>query len=544
MPETKTQYFPFGGGLDVVTPAISINPGRALSLNNFEPWFNGGYRRIPGFERFDGRPKPSAQNFVGFEVSASEDVSVDDVLTGAPSGASGTVIGVYEDDGTRGNDMLALTKVTGTFDNGDDLGVNVTNGDEDIVPDANATDTDSVLVLNDFRLIDEGVDNADTLVNDTIRNAWPVAAVVQWPLSDFAAHVTTINTWTLRVRARVIRKGDAIFRSGNVYAISPESDDTVTYQFLFTPGGDSQNLTFTDVDAGAGFITRTVTQAAATATRVQINAELVELRQTAFSMQGNLFDGLSLEIAAIDLVIDYDGDVVILSDPIVNDAATIALGDQFLLAAQNDFRDDIAVVPGSGPVRAAWQLGAAKYAIRDNAGATAGILHVASATGWTTTGVTMASFINFQLGLAAGASVNEGDTLTGGTSGATATLHRIILNGGSGAFDGTGKGYFVLTGIVGGPFQNGELLESPALTTIATAVGVDTAFAFSVGGIYEFHNHNFFAGAGTLRAYGANGVDDAFEIDENGVVSPIMLPALADVVTAGEVPPIGDPFLV
>jgi hypothetical protein len=155
----------------------------------------------------------------------------------------------------------------------------------------------------------------------------------------------------------------------------------------------------------------------------------------------------------------------------------------------------------------------------------------------------MAEYIRFTSGLAAGIPVAEGDTLTGGISGATATIHRIVLNGSSGAgpaWDGNGEGYFVLTN-VSGTFQNGEDLESPALTDIATADGVNTAFAFSPGGVYRFHNHNFFGGADTYRAYGCNGVDPAFEIDENGVVSPILMPVNPD---TGVAPANNTPFLI
>ena len=66
----KTKYFPFGGGLDVSTPAISVPPGRLLSCLNFEPDVEGGYRFAPGYERYDGSPRPHVQDFVGFEVKA------------------------------------------------------------------------------------------------------------------------------------------------------------------------------------------------------------------------------------------------------------------------------------------------------------------------------------------------------------------------------------------------------------------------------------------------------------------------------------------
>jgi len=549
---TKASYYPLGGGLDVVTPVQSMNPGRVLGISNFEPSFNGGYRRIDGFERFDGQPKPSEQTFIGFEVSASEDIALASIVTGSISGATGEVVGVYEDDGTRGNDMLAVTKVTGTFILTDVLAT-VTNADEDVVPDisgtATATDPGSVLITNDLRDIDDGVGDPSGVVGlECVRNEWPGGVgvdTVSIPLTDLSSFITTINTWTLRVRARVIRKGDAVFRNNSVYVPSPESDDTVTYTFTFAPGGDTQSLTFTEVDAGMGFIDRSVTQAGATATPAQVNAALVTWVQTAFMMEGDLFDGLTLEIDEIDVVFDYDGDVEILSVPVSRDSPTQALEDQYLLVAQDSYRADIGVVPGSGPVRSAWQLGSLVYAVRDNVGATAGIMHVESAAGWVTAGVIMADYIFFTAGLAAGAAVVEGDTLTGLTSGATATIHRIVLNDGSQAWDGSGAGYFVLTGVAGGPFNAAETLESPGGTAIATSNGINTTLAFSTGGNYQWVNHNFFAGSGTLRAYGVNAVDTfSFEIDEGGVVSPIFFPPAPAAAAPDEGNPGGAPYLI
>jgi hypothetical protein len=359
---TRTTYYPLEGGLDVVTPALSVAPGAAIAMVNYEPWYQGGYRRIPGYERFDGRPKPSDASFLGWESSDVSAASIGLTVTGDISGATGVICGLWDDSANGnlyGTDYMAVTKVTGTFQNG------------------------------------EGLNTAAYTIN---------------------------------------------------------------------------------------------------------------------------------------------------SAPVLQFAPTIDLEEDWLLAAETEYRDDIQEVPGSGPVRGAWQRLADVYAVRDNVGATAGIMHKASATGWTTTGITMGVYLRFDAGLAAGLTVSEGDTLTGGTSGATATIHRIVLNGGSVAWDGSGEGYFVLTNVVGGPFQDNEQLQSPAPTPIATADGASATFAFSAGGTYRFHNHNFFGGASTYRAYGCNGVDPAFEIDENGIVSPILMPV--NVQTDGGIAPTNTPFLI
>lgn len=340
---TKTKYFPLGGGLDVVSPALSIPPGRVLAIVNFSPWYNGGYRRVDGYERFDGRPRPSDAIFRGFDIDTTAGITLGMTLTGDTSGATGVVCGIWTDDGSYGANVVAVTKITGTF--------NV--GGETLNTAAYTSSTSAVL--------------------------------------NYAPTTTLEDTW-----------------------------------------------------------------------------------------------------------IDY---------------------------ARGLYRADIGVVPGSGIVRGAWQRGAYNYAIRDNAGATAGVLHLGSTSGWTTTGVTMADYLYFNTG--SGTEIFAGDTVTGASSGASGTVHRVILHSGSWGVDAVG--YLVLTGVTGGPFTTGENLQVSAVTR-AVADGGSSTFAFPVGGHYRFLNHNFYGGSGTYRTYGVNGVGPAFEIDENNVVSPILFPktAIAD----------------
>lgn len=58
---TEVQYFALSGGLDLESSPFSIKAGRALVAHNVEQVFGqNGYRRIDGYERFDGRPFPSS----------------------------------------------------------------------------------------------------------------------------------------------------------------------------------------------------------------------------------------------------------------------------------------------------------------------------------------------------------------------------------------------------------------------------------------------------------------------------------------------------
>ena len=355
---TRTEYYPLGGGLDVVSPALSVNPGRALTAVNFEPHYNDGYRRIDGYERYDGRPRPHLQTFIGFDLVDSTGLTTGTVVTGDTSGATGTVIGI------SGN-SIGVTKVTGTFVAGEDLNT---------------------------------------------------------------------ATWT--------------------------------------------------IDAA--------------------------------------------------------------STPTVRQAPDQTTEETFLLAAQDEYRDDILVVPGAGEVRGVWRLKDKTYAWRNNVGETAGILHVDSASGWTTTGVILAHYIKFDAG--GGGASNAlpvvGETVTGGTSGATGEVHRIVnWAGGTGSNNATG--YLVLINTTGTPFSDNEKLRVSG-TDRADANGASAQVAFSPGGEYQLENHNFFATSTTFSAYGCNGIDDAFEIDQSGIVSPILIPTTADLVdvTENNDPPAGAPYLI
>ena len=68
----RTQHFPLVGGEDLVTPPISKKPGRLLYSNNYEPGKAGGYARIEGYERFDGRPKPSEASITAFKFDLGD----------------------------------------------------------------------------------------------------------------------------------------------------------------------------------------------------------------------------------------------------------------------------------------------------------------------------------------------------------------------------------------------------------------------------------------------------------------------------------------
>lgn len=113
-PKVQYDLIRLGGGLDQVTPTLSLKPGVARRASNFECSITGGYTRVTGYERFDGHASPSAANYNILVCTLTATVAVGNTLTGSVSGATGLVIAV---DGSN----IVITRETGFFQAGDVL---------------------------------------------------------------------------------------------------------------------------------------------------------------------------------------------------------------------------------------------------------------------------------------------------------------------------------------------------------------------------------------------------------------------------------------
>lgn len=103
------------GGLDQVTPTLSTPAGMIKDGINFEVSVTGGYSRLTGYERTDGRPAPSDAIYRLYQVSAFIFTpAVGDTVTGLTSGATGDIAFL-------GPDYVALTRLVGTFTVGENL---------------------------------------------------------------------------------------------------------------------------------------------------------------------------------------------------------------------------------------------------------------------------------------------------------------------------------------------------------------------------------------------------------------------------------------
>lgn len=96
----KVDYTLMSGGLDLVSGSLGVQPGRVAEALNFEQVFGKvGYRRIDGYERFDGRPQPHLALYYVQEFNqGTAEIMVGDTLTGATAQAE--VLGVELSSGS------------------------------------------------------------------------------------------------------------------------------------------------------------------------------------------------------------------------------------------------------------------------------------------------------------------------------------------------------------------------------------------------------------------------------------------------------------
>jgi hypothetical protein len=194
-------------------------------------------------------------------------------------------------------------------------------------------------------------------------------------------------------------------------------------------------------------------------------------------------------------------------------------------AAENWLRVLIQIVPGSGPVRGGFVFNGSAYVVRDNIGASAGIIYKATAAGWVAQ--SFGKQIAFKLGLV---EIPEGSTITGATSGATAHVERVIVQGGAwGAAADADKAYgYLVISAQTGVFVAAEVLKVGVTNSATNNHGGDaTALTLPAGGRYHFKVKNFYGATNRTRVYGVNGVGPAFEYDGGSVLVPIPLPVSA-----------------
>lgn len=208
-----------------------------------------------------------------------------------------------------------------------------------------------------------------------------------------------------------------------------------------------------------------------------------------------------------DILID---DVVVgtsTSTQIIGGAADAKLDAEYQLLAANARRAEVLKPPGSGRTLGGKYYNGHLYTFRNNAEGTAAGMWKATESGWE------AVDLGKELSFSSGGTFEpfDGDLIVGGTSGAMATITRVVLESGSWAA-GNAVGRFMV-GTVTGTFSNGELLTIDGSVNAATAGGDAADITLLPGGNFELVIGNFTGSVDTKRIYGVDGVNRGFEFD-------------------------------
>lgn len=200
------------------------------------------------------------------------------------------------------------------------------------------------------------------------------------------------------------------------------------------------------------------------------------------------------------------GSVVAIGGSVAVDPATAA---EYTNLAADAYRVDIDPVPGSGPICGVAYFNELVYAWRNNAGGTAMDIYKSSPTGW------VKLDLGYGLRFTSGSSmINEGDTVTGLTSGASAVVTEVSLAGGD-WLGGNAFGTLTFATITGGPFQLGETLQVGG-SNKAIAAEDSAANELAPDGKVSYVASNFGGYSSTPAMFVADGVNRAYEIYADG----------------------------
>ena len=211
-PNIEVEYTKFIGGLDQKTPYLTFPPGALIAGKNYVPATEGGYTRIDGYERFDGRAAPSDANYVYIEVTITGTVSVGDTITGVTSTETAYVIVVSDD-------YIEVVAASGSFTDGESFTVG-------------------------------GV--VQGTIIDSLTNGNPTAygtAVAKNAAADYYRTLITKPTGTLPVR------GIAML-AGTLYAFVDNAGGTAGKIYKSSSSGWTEVLLYTEIsfDTGVGQI--------------------------------------------------------------------------------------------------------------------------------------------------------------------------------------------------------------------------------------------------------------------------------------------------
>ena len=470
-----SKYFPMEGGLNLTDPALNLRAGECLAGINHEPTIPRGYRRVEGFERFDGQPKPSEATYWLIEFKE-----------GAETIPPGTDIWSAEG--------LVHTGITAT------------------------TITHPVVLSGSWA----GNDAAGYVIVKDMAYAGPDEELTVGKLLVFSDGIRANVTWA-KVAAVELQSG-------------VDKDIVPDYETNLPGDGKYLTLSFydgTDEPEIGALIKGQVSGTEGTLISIPVVTSGSWAGNDAVGFYILIDYGSQKYTEDETLVVSPESEGgVILANATAADGGEIytelnpCIYFHYLHLAQEDRRADITAVPGQGPVRGTWEFKGENYAFRDKEApddAYAG-MYKATASGW------VEQTFGYQLGVTDGEvfiliDLDAVQTILGATSGAVGTLKKVVTMDGAWTGGDPSIGEFVFSAVTG-TFQCGEELiyritvdgQTTTVPAAALAGGAQYAQSIAAGGHYEFDNYTFYATTDFSRMYFVNGVDNACEWDGTTLV--------------------------
>lgn len=408
LPDTRVENerVRFFGGIDLASPALDVKPGNALDAVNYEPSLLGGYKRIDGYERHDGRLSPAAASYTYLD-GAFPYLANGATVKGMTSGATGIVV---KCEGTLASGPIAATtgalsvsKVTGAFQAGEQIAT-----------------TDNVV---------RGVLQLATArgYRDALRDAQALAAAADLYRSDIQ-----------------VVPGIGPVRGVWMYA-------GTMYAFRNVSAGECAMYR----ESAAGWVRVTFGHT------MQLKQPSKAVTSTASS---NVINWTAHGLAA-GILVQFSG--------------TIPTG----LAANTSY-----------------------YVVNP----TANTFQVANGAGGAA--ITLGAVAAGLTCLPQAQPIAEGVTITGETSGATATVARVAVRTGALPSFAVTATLALKAGTVAGTFQAGEILRV-AGAPVVCAASANALFTLNANGRFECLNYAFSGAASARRMYFADGQNPACEFD-------------------------------
>ena len=513
----QTRSFTLEGGLNLVDAPITIPGGMCLASINYELLAREGYRRLDGYEAFDGQTSPSDAAYWVLDYDIWTAAFVDDAtVTGGTSGATGKVL--LDVPGTTNG--LTFSE---QFDHANwvKTGTPVTTANSTLAPDGNTVaDT---LEDNDAAsheaygqaVASFAVGNTYTASIFVLKDA--VAKETRFPMLRirFAGSTTEDNQITFDtsdglsevtgddplVTGNIATHTDPLWWRIDLTAISQDGSNTSGTVLIYPSIGGSATWVQTVATVGsiiAWGAQSEIGSTVGTYTRTETAASTRGGYVVLTSVVGTYIDDEDLEVSAVKKA-EADGDAALRGAPTSALDATHA---QDAIETQRALIAAVGAGDASTHVRGVHTYNGETYAFRDNAAVTACLMYKATSTGWVLQA--LGNRVAFTLGTAA---FLETETLT--QTGTTSTINRVVLQ--SGTFAGNdAAGYLIIGTVTSGPYGSGVGTSASGSATLS---GAEVANTIATLGRFEFENDNFFGSTKTQRMYGVNGVSEAFEWD-------------------------------